>query len=126
MPRRRRPPGVYRLPARAEDRARHQRADAPAPDDHRLDAAAAPGRVQRLPGEKPARENLAAHRGGQDQARDLQNLPARAGERSPPADGKLPAHRQDRSYRLAASAFNQETNPATSGRPAAPLDTIAK
>src|SRR5258708_24882605 len=113
MPRRRRPPGVYRLPARAEDRARHQRADAPAPDDHRLDAAAAPGRVQRLPGEKPARENLAAHRGAQDPARALQNLSTRSGEPNPPAYGKLPAHRPERSFRSRPSAFKPETKPGT-------------
>ena len=45
-PGRRRAPGVHRLPARREDRARRERSDAQAPDDHRLDAAPAPGRVQ--------------------------------------------------------------------------------
>ena len=76
--------------------------------------------------QQPAREDLAADRGRQDQARDLQDLPARAGRRSAPPDGELAAHRQDRPYRLAASAFSHSTNAATSGRPAAFFETIAK
>ncbi len=43
---RRRAPGVHRLPARPEDRARRERSDAQASDHHRLDAAPAPDRVQ--------------------------------------------------------------------------------
>ena len=45
-PRRRRPARVHRVPARPQDRARHQRGHAPAPHDQRLDAASAAGRVQ--------------------------------------------------------------------------------
>ncbi len=63
---------------------------------------------------------------GQHQARDLQDLPARAGGGSAPPDGKLAAHRQDRPHRLAASVFSHSRNAATSGRAAAFFETIAK
>ena len=55
--------------------------------------------------EEPAREDLAADRSRQDQAGDLQDFSARAGGGSAPPDGELAAHRQDRPYRLAASAL---------------------
>src|SRR5206468_11474740 len=97
----------------------HRCADAQAPDDYWLDAAAAQHGVQRLYRPEPAREDLAAHRGGPHQAAGLQDFPARAGRRGPSPDGVLAAHRQDRPYRLAASAFSHSIKSFTSARPAA-------
>src|SRR2546426_749185 len=73
-----------------------------------------------------AAEDLAANRSRKDQAGDLQDLPARAGRRSAPADGELAAHRQAGAYCLAASAFSHSIKAATSGRPAASCAAMAK
>ena len=70
--------------------------DAQAADPHRIDPASPVGGAQGRdrPGAQGA--HLAAHRKRRNQAGDCRHLPPGWGRRCPPADGKQPAHRQDR------------------------------